>query len=202
MNRKYVLYDSQKMMRDFRHHVNEWSNCNGCPSNLGARCRNHVFARGKIPADVLWLGEAPGPDEDLIGYPFIGRAGRLLDKMISNVSEKVGTFRSAFTNILSCIPYADPDNRDGFRAPTAEEAAACSIRLQNTVKLINPTLIVLLGKVAENNFDPLQYVGYSISVYHPSYSLRKGGYESLEYKRTKIRLTNFLNKHLPIEARS
>jgi DNA polymerase len=98
-----------------------------------------VFGTGDINADVLFVGEAPGDNEDKTGTPFVGRAGKLLDQYLYAVDiprEKV-----YIANILKCRP---PKNRD----PLPEEEAACIEYLRRQVKLINPKVIVCLGRIS------------------------------------------------------
>ena len=92
------------------------------------------------PAGVLFIGEAPGRDEDRIGKPFVGRAGQLLDKMLASI----GLDRSRNCYITNVINWRPPDNRD----PSPEEAAICLPFLRRHIELANPGVIVLLGAVA------------------------------------------------------
>ena len=98
-----------------------------------------VFADGNPASRIMFIGEAPGRDEDRIGLPFVGRAGKLLDKML----EAIHLDRSSayITNVLNWRP---PENRD----PSPEEAAMCLPFLRRHIELVNPGIIVLLGAVA------------------------------------------------------
>ena len=111
--------------------------CTACP--LAATRTNCVFGTGDRSADLLFVGEAPGEQEDLSGTPFVGRAGQLLDKFLLAVDiprEKV-----YIANILKCRP---PQNRD----PLPAEEDACIGFLREQVKLIRPKVIVCLGRVS------------------------------------------------------
>ena len=111
--------------------------CQKCA--LGATRTKSVFGTGSRDADLLFVGEAPGEQEDLTGIPFVGRAGQLLDKFLEAVDiprEKV-----YIANILKCRP---PMNRD----PLPEEEAACIDYLREQVRLIQPKIIVCLGRIA------------------------------------------------------
>ncbi len=114
--------------------------CEGCTAcELHKTRTNCVFGTGDINADVLFVGEAPGDSEDKTGTPFVGRAGKLLDQYLFAVDiprEKV-----YIANILKCRP---PHNRD----PLPEEEAACMDYLRRQVKLINPKVIVCLGRIS------------------------------------------------------
>jgi DNA polymerase len=109
----------------------------GCP--LTATRTNLVFGMGNADADLMFVGEAPGRDEDLQGKPFVGRAGRLLDELMG----EIGLDRSKvfIANILMCRP---PGNRD----PLPEEIEECTPYLMRKVELIEPKLICTLGNFA------------------------------------------------------
>ena len=116
----------------------EIKNCLKC--DLGKTRKNFVFGVGDFNASLLLVGEAPGEQEDLNGEPFVGRAGKLLDKMLTaiNRSRENDVF---ICNVLKCRP---PDNRD----PSKEEISKCEPYLVNQIDLIQPKLIVALGRVA------------------------------------------------------
>jgi DNA polymerase len=154
-----------------------------------------VFYRGQCPCDVLFIGEAPGKDENLSGTPFIGRSGALLDGIIEEVGQD---FSYGIQNILACIPL-DKDKHTGkvgVRAPTAAEAEACNPRFVETIIRAEPTLIVLLGKTAKKYLKLPKYLSYTevLELQHPAYMLRKGGKSSLEYKRAILYLRNKLEE--------
>src|SRR4051812_3717783 len=109
----------------------------GCP--LKATRTNLVFGMGNADADLMFVGEAPGRDEDLQGKPFVGRAGRLLDQLL----EEIGIARSDVfvANVLKCRP---PGNRD----PLPDEIAECKPHLMRQIALIEPKLICTLGNFA------------------------------------------------------
>ena len=144
----------------FRRHVERWQNCTAC--SLCAGRQQVVLARGEIPCDVLFCGEAPGESEDCIGAPFIGPAGQLLDRIIERAgfnSQHIDLpnnhwrpLRWAFTNLVCCIPRAE----DGGKAtePNDESIRACSVRLVEFVEIADPKLIVCVGKLAKDWLDP------------------------------------------------
>ena len=146
------------------------------------RCELHasrtqtVFGVGNRNADLLIIGEAPGRDEDLQGEPFVGRAGRLLNAMLAAVGLERDQVYIA--NILKCRP---PNNRD----PRMEEVAACNGWLQQQIDLIQPAVILALGRVAahhllntDRSLGALRTRQHSfagiplIATYHPAYLLR------------------------------
>jgi DNA polymerase len=111
--------------------------CAGC--SLRGNRENLVFGAGSVTSDLMFIGEAPGGEEDRQGVPFVGEAGQLLTKMIN----AMGFSRSEvyIANIVKCRP-------PGNRAPEDDEAAACLPFLHRQIELVNPKVIVLLGAVA------------------------------------------------------
>jgi len=124
----------------------KWENCAGC--ELCNVRKNIVLARGKIPCDVLFVGEAPGASEDAIGLPFIGPAGKLLDEQIKEALENSGRteLRIAFTNLVCCIPK---ENGTKTGEPNKEHIDACSERLTEFMVLCDPRLIVAVGDLSK-----------------------------------------------------
>ena len=114
--------------------------CNTCQKCELCKSRtNLVFGVGNPQADLMFVGEAPGEQEDLSGVPFVGRAGQLLDKFLYAVDiERKDVY---IANILKCRP---PKNRD----PLPEEEDACIEYLRQQVKIIRPKIIVCLGRIA------------------------------------------------------
>lgn len=111
--------------------------CTACP--LSSTRTNCVFGTGNRTADLLFIGEAPGEQEDLSGTPFVGRAGQLLDKYLYAVD--IPRESVYIANILKCRP---PKNRD----PLPEEEDACIGFLRGQLKLIRPKIIVCLGRIS------------------------------------------------------
>ena len=149
--------------------------CQAC--NLAATRTQTVFGVGDANADWLIVGEAPGAQEDLQGEPFVGQAGKLLDNMLAAIQLKRGD-NVFIANVLKCRP---PENRD----PHGEEVTECNPFLKRQVELIQPKLIIALGKFAaqsllqsENTIASMrgqlhQYNGVPVIVtYHPAYLLR------------------------------
>ena len=116
----------------------ECLNCKKC--ELCQTRNNVVFGVGNKNAEVLFIGEGPGENEDLQGEPFVGRGGKLLDKMLYSVdlSREENIY---IANIVKCRP---PKNRD----PKPEEQTACTPWLRNQFKLMKPKIIVCLGRIA------------------------------------------------------
>jgi len=111
--------------------------CNACRL---CQCRhNVVFGVGNRTADILFVGEGPGEQEDLQGEPFVGAAGKLLDDMLSIID--LNRQNCYIANIVKCRP---PRNRD----PQEDEQDACIGFLQNQIELIQPKILVCLGRIA------------------------------------------------------
>ena len=113
-------------------------NCNKCA--LRETRNNVVFGVGNKNSNILFIGEGPGENEDLQGEPFVGKGGKLLDKMLAAVD--LSRDKNIYiANIVKCRP---PKNRD----PLLEEQEACIDWLRNQVLLIKPKIIVCLGRIA------------------------------------------------------
>lgn len=118
--------------------INECAKCQKC--DLCKTRNNVVIGVGNKKADVMFIGEGPGENEDLQGEPFVGRGGQLLDKMLTAVDldRKKNIY---IANIVKCRP---PQNRD----PRPEEQEMCIDWLRNQTRLISPKIIVCLGRIA------------------------------------------------------
>ena len=154
--------------------VAEAHNCNAC--RLAPTRTTVVFGAGNPQADLMFIGEAPGRDEDLQGEPFVGRAGQLLTDIIKAM--KLSREEVYIANVIKCRP---PDNRN----PEPDELDQCRPFLQRQVDLIRPKVIVTLGRFGLQSLTETQY---SISAvrgqwldyrgirlmptYHPAYLLR------------------------------
>ena len=112
-------------------------NCKRCA--LGSTRKNFVFGAGNPKADIMFVGEAPGQDEDDQGIPFVGRAGKLLDKMLAAIELQRNDIFIA--NVLKCRP---PQNRD----PLPDEIMHCEPYLKKQLELIEPKILVALGRIA------------------------------------------------------
>ncbi len=162
-------------MHDWNELENACRSCTRC--GLCETRHNVVFGVGNREADILFVGEGPGEQEDLRGEPFVGPAGQLLDEMlcIIDLDRKINCY---IANIVKCRP---PQNRD----PMENEQDACIDFLRNQVALIRPKIIVCLGRIAAKRLiDPEyritrqhgQWVNkngiWMTATYHPSALLR------------------------------
>ena len=148
--------------------------CTSC--SLHTSRTQTVFGVGDPQADWMIIGEAPGAEEDRRGEPFVGRAGKLLDEMLRAVGRSRD--RVFIANILKCRP---PNNRD----PKAEESAACRGYLQRQIELVEPKIILAVGRIAAQLLletdEPVGRLRGSrhqlgdtplVVTYHPAYLLR------------------------------
>jgi uracil-DNA glycosylase len=153
-----------------------YRNCLQCPLGFLGR-KNVVFGEGNPDADLMFVGEAPGKDEDTQGRPFVGRSGQLLTKALNLVGiDRTDVF---ITNIVKCRP---PNNR----VPAPIEISTCTkLFLFNQIKIIRPQIICTLGSIALNALveSPLQITKVRgtiiekdgmtiIPTFHPAYVLR------------------------------
>ena len=171
-----ILNDADLASLDWQALEQHVSQCRLCGLHLSRT--QTVFGVGDHQAELMIIGEAPGADEDKQGEPFVGRAGQLLNAML----QAIGLQRRQvyIANILKCRP---PNNRD----PSAEEATTCQDYLFRQIALLQPKLILVLGRIAAhrllNTDTPLsklrgqlqteQHSGLPMLVtYHPAYLLR------------------------------
>ena len=153
--------------------------CKKC--DLYKTATNHVPGHGNPNAEIVFIGEAPGAQEDLQGLPFVGNSGKLLDKLLSTISvPRQDVF------ICNILKHRPPENRD----PLPLEMKVCTPYLKAQLKIIKPKLIITLGRFAMNYFFPEESISKIrgqvrkiiwqelsltiIPVYHPSAGLRNG----------------------------
>lgn len=164
--------DKDAQLRELREYIGDCQRC-----KLSKQRKNIVFGAGNPGARLMFIGEAPGKEEDLQGLPFVGDAGMLLTRLI----EKMGMKRDAvyIANIIKCRP---PMNRD----PEEEEVAACRGFIEKQISIIRPAVIMTLGRIALQSLmnSPklkitaarghfLDYEGIAVMpTFHPAYLLR------------------------------
>lgn len=153
-----------------------------------------VLGRGVIPAEIMFIGEAPGRSEDLIGEAFVGRAGRILNAAMADATETVGRSPTFYiSNTVGCIPC---DRKGGdLREPQSGEWLACWPRLQLTYRLVDPEEVIFLGSLARVACgDRFQGAHHLL---HPAYILRRGGTSSMEYRTFVRELADIFAKKPP-----
>jgi uracil-DNA glycosylase family 4 len=163
MDRSLILDQVDKNVR----------NCKKC--RLYEHARNAVPGEGNINAELIFVGEAPGETEDMTGRPFVGRAGRLLESLLAEIS-----MSRKDVWIGNIIKHRPPDNRE----PMDDEIKACVPYLALQLKALDPVLIVTLGRFAMNFFykegkitrdhgQLIKQTNYAVyPVYHPAAALR------------------------------
>jgi DNA polymerase len=169
-------------------HFKDICNCQNCP--LGKTRNKFVYGVGNPNADIMFIGEAPGAEEDRLGEPFVGRAGQLLDKILAAI--QLSRQSVYIANILKCRP---PGNRD----PLPDEMAQCFPYLLEQIRLIKPKLICALGRVAAQGVldttTPLgklrkqwhDFNGIPLMVtYHPAALLRFQSYKRDTWEDMKM----------------
>lgn len=146
-------------------HVEKWRR--GCGHECCARATRVVFARGQLPCDVLFVGEAPGVSENSRGVPFDGPAGSRLDDIVraavgpeNEERAKLGLppLRVAFYNVVGCIPLEETGKKAGM--PSDDQIIQCKPRIEEFLTIADPRLIVCVGRVAEDWLAP----GYKTSI--------------------------------------
>ena len=181
-------------MKDWDALYEECIHCQKC--GLAETRTNVVFGEGARDAEVMFIGEGPGEQEDRTGRPFVGRAGQLLDDMLAMIDLK--REKVFIANIVKCRP---PQNRD----PLNIEQEACIGYLRNQVALLKPKIIVCLGRIAamkliKEDFKITREHGqwiekagvWMMAMYHPSALLRDPrkrpeSFEDLKSLQAKIR---------------
>jgi DNA polymerase len=170
--------------------------CTRCP--LAAGRTQVVFGVGDPAATLLFVGEGPGHQEDLEGEPFVGRSGKLLDRLML---EEIGITRAEcyIANVVKCRP---PQNRD----PAPAEIEACRPYLEEQIDLIKPAVVVTLGNFAtqlllarpegirrlRGTVYPFR-TGHLVPTYHPAFVLRAGGQALAEMRADLVRAKRFMS---------
>jgi DNA polymerase len=149
-----------------------------------------VFADGNPQARIMFVGEAPGRDEDIEGLPFVGRSGKLLDRMISAIG--LDRTRAYIANV---IPWRPPGNR----TPTPQETQICLPFIQRQIELVNPDVLVTLGNPSTQtllstregimrtrgkwfDYDTGTRVIRALATFHPAYLLRSPSYKRMAWQ--------------------
>jgi uracil-DNA glycosylase family 4 len=163
-------------------------NFDGCALKFTAT--RLVFADGNPQARIMFVGEAPGREEDLEGLPFVGRSGKLLDRMIA----AIGLDRSS-AYIANVIPWRPPGNR----TPTPQETQICLPFIQRQIELVNPDVLVTLGNPSTQtllstregimktrgrwfDYDTGTRAIRALATFHPAYLLRSPSYKRMSWQ--------------------
>ncbi len=154
-----------------------------CPCSLRDSATQAVPGEGSATADIMFIGEAPGKNEDLQGVPFVGAAGKFLNEMLATIG-----LQREDIYITNIVKYRPPENRD----PLPKEIAACMPWLHEQIRIIQPKIIVTLGRHAMEHFIPGKKISevhgqafrrnfpdigpqVFFALYHPAAALYNGG---------------------------
>lgn len=189
-------------------HIAEWQGCTKCRLGQCPFVVNKCFFRGYIPCEVLFVGEAPGFNEDTHARPFIGEAGRVLDEMIKETSRRLSpqpavlddkwyardnAFKWCITNTVLCLPYDQGD----FREPLADEIATCLPRLMKFIQIAEPHLIVTMGLHANRALRSFNAVP-KLHINHPSWfnRIKQTVERETQVKKAVLDLVASIHEHV------
>lgn len=187
-------------MTPLQMHLNEWKTCTKC--EYSEKRDRIVLGRGDIPCDILFLGEAPGASENSLGLPFIGKAGKILDRIIvkSIGSLKDSKYKIAFNNVIACIPLVDGHEKE---EPDYSCVMECRPRVEEFIRIAQPNLIVCVGKISEEWTDQRHKDSIKIGnipravIQHPASILRMPlAAQSLAEQRCTVILRSAIREHL------
>lgn len=152
--------------------------CTRCP--LHQHRTTQVVGRGVIPADILFICEAPGKSEDLLGKALLGRQGKLLDRAIVQAGEFAGVIPTYYiTNMIQCRPC---DSKVSLtRTPSIDEIWACRDNLETVLARVHPRAVVFLGKISREHLRST--FPSAVALQHPAFIVKRGGTESPEFRR-------------------
>ena len=188
--------DVSKSSDQLQKYYNKIKNCMICP--LGKSRKNFVFGVGNPNSDIVFVGEAPGKNEDLLGEPFVGRGGKLLDKILAAIN--LSRDKVFILNVLKCRP---PENRD----PKSDEIEKCEPYLKKQLKIIKPKLIVTLGRISamtllktkdslgnmRNKIHKYENIDLLVT-YHPAALLRNPNLKGAAWEDFKFIKKEYLNE--------
>ncbi len=176
---------SARTLEELRELLNNFDGC-----ALKATATQLVFARGNPQAKIMFVGEAPGRDEDLAGEPFVGRSGKLLDLMLASIG-----LDDSSVYIANIIPWRPPGNR----TPTPQETQICLPFIRRQIELVNPDVLVCLGNPSSQgilgtkegimrtrgrwmDYDTGTRTIRAMATFHPAYLLRSPAYKRLAWQ--------------------
>jgi len=192
---KIILNDKIDTNNNLNLFYNEIKNCTKC--TLSKSRTQLVFGEGDPNADIVIVGEAPGKNEDLKGEPFVGRGGKLLDKILAAIN--LNRKEVFVLNVLKCRP---PENRD----PKPQEISECEPYLKKQLQLIKPKLIVALGRIAamtllrtkdsltnmRNKIHKYENIDLIVT-YHPAALLRNPNFKKPTWEDFKLIRNKYIN---------
>lgn len=137
-------------MTPLQMHLEAWKDCTLC--QYSETRKRIVLGKGDIPCDILLVGEGPGPSENVLGLPFIGKSGKLLDRILFKALGPPETrkWRIAYNNIIACIPLVEGHEKE---EPDPECVIACIPRVEEFIRICKPKLLIAVGTITEDWFD-------------------------------------------------
>lgn len=189
--------------------LKSWSPCTSCA--LHSTSNKQVLYRGKFPSKILVIGDAPGKGETAVGKPFVGSRGKLLEHLLQEAFNEDATDLTlkdvVFTTFISCVPWATPETRQGYRPPSSLETQSCSPRLEAVFHQTQPKLIFLTGIIAASLFSSAssffvsrKEVPPTLCIPSPFFLTYKGNSptsirKTTEYTDALISIRNFLREN-------
>lgn len=172
----------------------KWRNCKLCKlCNTRDRI---VLLRGTVPAPILFVGEAPGLSENVLGLPFVGPSGKLMDELLLLANLRPGDY--AITNLIACAPIAEGGGV--VEQPPLPAIKACKDRLVDTIELVAPEIIITVGTIAERWFNEKHLGPHAnlavASIVHPAAILRMPtAQQSLAFQRAVIQVKDAIEDY-------
>lgn len=189
----------------FAQHLRTWGGCTKCRLHEGRI--EMVFTRGQVPCQVLFVGEAPGESEDILGRPFCGPAGQLLDYIIqlaglTQIDVKTGKscIAYAMTNLVCCIPRDEKGEK--VHEPDDKCTRACQPRLIEFIQICQPRLIIAVGALARDYFDQgykhaVQTTIPVVDIKHPAAILRANvTQQGLDVQRAVVTIEDAIQEYV------
>ena len=169
-------------------HFQKYISCESC--KIGSLTTQKVFFRGNFPTDILFVNDAPNSCDDTLGLPCMGIHNKLFSQMLEEA--KIPSDAWAIINAVLCTPFSN-NKRDKVDLPKAAYIFNCSPKLKETIELLNPKLVIAMGKKSEQALRHVKNCNFH-GIYHPSTILGSGGLNSVQgqiyYKKNLMLLKN------------
>lgn len=187
-----VVCDSPITASRVNLHCKTWRDCSACPLHENTPGNRRVFYRGKIPADILFIGEAPGSSEasrgNLIPFVPFAPSGNCLQQIIRLAVPEDYTY--CIANSVCCVPYTSAELTH-IGEPKASHYEPCSARIEELIDLVQPSYIIALGRIASKQLD---YLGWEhLYIMHPSAISSQGDMGAVDLKRAVNKLKDYLS---------
>ena len=177
---------NSKISKALQAHILKYQDCALCP--ISQWTSSKIFYRGSNKPRYLFVGEAPGDQEDCFGEPFVGPSGKYLMNILKEA--EVDENQCGFTNTLICTPY-NSWARTTIETPTQDQMKCCRPRLKDLIGILSPEIVIAVGDKAKQSLSKFSWLDY-VYIPHPAYLLRLGSLQMLNHKRVVL----FLQKEL------